>query len=78
MGKHKVIKIYRCRYVIVLRCKLVCVFADGVFFYANYEYGLTNMSNRDNDGPTIGNRVIGITIGKFLNSKIVIDTKNNQ
>jgi len=50
----------------------------GVFFYANYEYGLTNMSNRDNDGPTIGNRVIGITIGKFLNSKIVIDTKNKQ
>jgi len=51
---------------------------NGIFFYAHYNYSLTTMSNAD-DGPTIGNRAAGISIGKYLkNKRIVLDTKNRQ
>lgn len=41
---------------------------DGLFFYAHYNYSLTSMNNFDN-GPRIGNRAVGITIGKYLKGK---------
>lgn len=49
---------------------------NGWFGYAHYNYSLTSMNNFDN-GPRIGNRAFGITIGKyFKRNKVVIDTKN--
>lgn len=51
---------------------------SGLFFYAHYNYSLTTMNNADN-GPGIGNRAVGITIGKyFKRSSLAIDTKNKQ
>ena len=51
---------------------------SGMFFYGHYNYGLTSMNNAD-QGPKIGNRAAGISIGKYLNfKKIVLDTKNKQ
>ena len=51
---------------------------SGVFMYAHYNYSLTSMNNVDN-GPKIGNRAAGITIGKYFGKKlIVIDTRNKQ
>jgi hypothetical protein len=38
---------------------------SGLFFYAHYNYSLTTMNNADN-GPGIGNRAAGITVGKWL------------
>jgi hypothetical protein len=38
---------------------------SGFFIYAQYHYGLTSMGNRDY-GPHIGNRAVGISIGKYL------------
>jgi Outer membrane protein beta-barrel domain len=38
---------------------------NGMFFYAHYNYGLTTMNNADN-GPGIGNRAAGFTIGKWI------------
>ena len=37
----------------------------GVFIYGHYNYSLTTMNNADN-GPVIGNRAAGLTIGKYL------------
>ena len=52
--------------------------ANGVFFYGHYNYSLTTMNNFD-EGPRIGNRAAGISIGKYLTrKKIVLDTKNKQ
>ena len=41
---------------------------NGLFFYAHYNYSLTTMNNFDN-GPRIGNRAVGVTIGKYLKGK---------
>lgn len=50
----------------------------GVFIYGYYNYSLTIMNNFDY-GPTIANRAVGISIGKYLsNKKITLDTKNKQ
>jgi len=49
---------------------------NGWFVYAHYNYSLTSMNNADN-GPRIGNRAAGFTIGKyFKRNKVVIDTHN--
>jgi len=49
---------------------------NGWFVYAHYNYSLTSMNNADN-GPRIGNRAAGFTIGKYLKrNKVVIDTHN--
>jgi hypothetical protein len=49
---------------------------NGLFANAHYNYSLTSMNNADN-GPRIGNRAFGITIGKyFKRNKVVIDTQN--
>ncbi len=49
---------------------------NGWFGYAHYNYSLTSMNNVDN-GPRIGNRAAGISVGKYLKkNKVVIDTKN--
>ena len=37
----------------------------GVFIYGHYNYSLTTMNNSDN-GPVIGNRAAGLTIGKYF------------
>lgn len=51
---------------------------NGLFAYGYYNYGLTTMNNHDM-GPRIGNRAVGITVGKyFKNKKIVLDTQNKQ
>jgi len=42
-----------------------CERKNGLFFYAYYNYSLTTMNNADN-GPGIGNRAAGITIGKYF------------
>jgi hypothetical protein len=48
----------------------------GLFVYAHYNHGLISMNNADN-GPNIGNRAVGFTIGKyFKKKKAVIDTPN--
>ena len=41
---------------------------DGLLFFAQYSHGLWNMNNVDN-GPGIWHRVVGISIGKYLNRK---------
>lgn len=38
---------------------------NGAFVYGHYNYSLTSMNNAD-DGPRIGNRAAGISIGKYL------------
>jgi len=38
---------------------------NGMFAYVHYNYSLTTMNNAD-DGPKIGNRAAGISIGKYL------------
>lgn len=51
---------------------------NGLFVYAHYNYSLTTMNNAD-DGPSIGNRAAGFTIGKyFKKNTILLDTKNKQ
>ena len=40
---------------------------NGLFIYGHYNYGLTSMNNAD-QGPGIGNRAGGISIGKYLKS----------
>jgi len=48
----------------------------GLFAYAYYNYGLISMNNADN-GPHIGNRAFGFTIGKYFKKKnAVTDTPN--
>ena len=48
----------------------------GLFVYAHYNHGLISMNNADN-GPYIGNRAVGFTIGKyFKKKKVVIDSPN--
>lgn len=50
--------------------------ANGLFIYGHYNLGLTTMNNADG-GPTINNRAVGITIGKYFNTKkLVLDTRN--
>ena len=43
---------------------------NGLFVYGHYNYGLMSMNNKDN-GPHIGNRAAGISIGKYLKRKKV-------
>jgi hypothetical protein len=51
---------------------------NGLFVYGNYNYSLTSMNNADNGG-FIGNRAVGVSIGKYLKkNKIVLDTQNKQ
>jgi hypothetical protein len=51
---------------------------NGLFAYAHYNYGLTTMNNAD-EGPAIGNRAAGISVGKyFKRTSVVMDTKNKQ
>jgi hypothetical protein len=51
---------------------------SGFLIYAQYSFGLTNLSNVD-QGPSIRHRVIGISFGKYINhKKIVMDTKNKE
>ena len=51
---------------------------NGTFIYGHYNYSLTTMNNFD-QGAKIGNRAIGISVGKYLSrKKIVLDTKNKQ
>ncbi len=51
---------------------------NGLFVYAHYNHSLISMNNADN-GPRIGNRAAGISIGKYLKQKkVVIDTQNKQ
>ena len=45
----------------------------GLFAYAHYNYGLSSMNNADN-GPHIGNRAFGFTIGKYFKKKGATDT----
>ena len=42
--------------------------ANGFLISAQYSFGLTNLSNVD-DGPSIRHRVIGISLGKYLQRK---------
>lgn len=50
----------------------------GTYFFVQYGYGLTNLSNEDG-GPSIRHRSIGISIGKYLaKKKIIMDTKNKE
>ncbi len=52
--------------------------ANGFSVYAQYGYGLTNLSNVD-FGPSIRHIVTGISVGKYFNNKkIVIDTRNKE
>lgn len=52
--------------------------SNGLFVFAQYSYGLTTINNADN-GPRIGNRIYGISIGKYLKrKKIVMDTRNKE
>ncbi len=52
--------------------------ADNFMVFAQYSYGLGSINNADG-GPSIRHRVIGISIGKYLNrKKIVIDTRNKE
>ena len=39
---------------------------NGMFFYGYYNYSLTTMNNADN-GPAIGNRAAGISVGMYIN-----------
>src|SRR6186997_2427753 len=49
---------------------------NGLFGYIHYNYGLISMNNADN-GPHIGNRAFGFTIGKYFKKKnAVTDTPN--
>ena len=49
---------------------------NGWFGYAHHNYSLTSMNNFDN-GPRIGNRAFGITIGKyFKRNKVIIGSQN--
>lgn len=51
---------------------------SGLVIFAQYSYGATTINNADG-GPRIGNRIFGISIGKYLNrKKIVIDTRNRE
>lgn len=51
---------------------------SGLTFYVDYMHGLMSMNNEER-GPSIYNRVAGITIGKFFRSKkIVVDTRNKE
>lgn len=51
---------------------------SGLFVFAQYTYGLTTINNADN-GPRIGNRIYGFSIGRYLKrKKIVIDTRNKE
>lgn len=52
--------------------------SSGFTIYGHYVQHLISMSNED-EGPSIRNRLVGITFGKFLKSKkIVLDTRNKQ
>jgi hypothetical protein len=49
---------------------------NNLYFYAHYDHGLISLNNADN-GPYIGNRAVGFTIGKYLKKKkVVIDSPN--
>ena len=49
---------------------------NGLFVYAHYNHSLISMNNADN-GPRIGNRAAGFTIGKyFKKKKVAIDTQD--
>ena len=49
---------------------------NGLFGYIHYNYGLISMNNADN-GPSIDNRAVGFTIGKyFKKKKVVVGTQN--
>lgn len=51
---------------------------NGLVVFAQYTFGATTINNADG-GPRIGNRIYGISIGKFLNrKKIIIDTRNRE
>lgn len=51
---------------------------SGFLVFAQYSYGLTTINNADG-GPRIGNRIYGISIGKYLKrKKIVVDTRNRE
>jgi hypothetical protein len=51
---------------------------NGFTIYGRYLHGLISINNEE-DGPSIRNRLIGITIGKFFKSgKNVIDTRNKE
>jgi len=41
---------------------------DGLLLFAQYSHGIGNMNNADG-GPGIWHRVLGISIGKYLNKK---------
>lgn len=52
--------------------------AGGFAISGQYTLGLVNINNADG-GPKIRHRVLGISIGKYFNSKkIVIDTRNKE
>jgi len=41
---------------------------DGLLLFAQYSHGIGNLNNVDN-GPGIWHRVVGLSIGKYLNKK---------
>jgi len=49
----------------------------GLFVYAHYNYGLISMNNADN-GPHIGNRAFGFTIGKYFKKKKAVTGTPDQ
>jgi hypothetical protein len=52
--------------------------ASGFVIYGHYVQHLISMSNEEN-GPSIRNRMVGITFGRFFKSKkIALNTKNRE
>ena len=50
----------------------------GFMIFGQYSLGLGNLNNADN-GPSIKHRVLGLSVGKYLNpKKIVLDTRNKE
>lgn len=56
------------RYAASLITQLGYETKDGLLLFAQYTHGIGSMNNAD-DGPGIWHRVIGISIGKYLNKK---------
>jgi hypothetical protein len=50
---------------------------NDLYFYAHYNHGLISMNNADN-GPHIGNRAVGFTIGKYFKKKKVVSDSPNK
>jgi Outer membrane protein beta-barrel domain len=50
---------------------------NDLYFYAHYNHGLISMNNADN-GPYIGNRAVGFTIGKYFKKKKVVSDSPNK